>query len=368
MRKYDMKNRGLREDGFASIVVGLILVIVMGLLTVGFAQLSRHEEQQALGSQLATQAYYAAESGINDALTDITTINPATDLPYINGQDASSTECMTPDSTGLPLTALTANPIINGPDAVSYSCLLVNLNLPFLEFKDVGVEQSENLVTNAEFEGLLASLRSLTISWGDPNDPNIFSPDYPKLLPTGAWAYPGVIEFSITPIAAGNINQTTLAANTFTVYAYPSAGGANEVIDAPGNQGEIVPGDCDAAADPAYPCSITINGLPDDPNQYLIHFINYYAESNVYITGVSSEGPPTTFSGGQVQLDVTGKAKDVLKRVDVTVTLNPNTNLPNYALEAQNICKRELTNPVGTTFETPAGAVAGAGTACDGED
>src|SRR5665213_2637815 len=59
------------QQGFASIVIALILIIVLALLTVGFAQLARREQQTALDKQKAVQANYAAESGINAAYQDI---------------------------------------------------------------------------------------------------------------------------------------------------------------------------------------------------------------------------------------------------------------------------------------------------------
>src|SRR5882724_3022558 len=55
------------EAGFAALIIGIILVLILGLLTIGFAQLVRHEQSSALDKQLSSQAYYAAESGVNDA-------------------------------------------------------------------------------------------------------------------------------------------------------------------------------------------------------------------------------------------------------------------------------------------------------------
>ncbi len=56
-----------KQDGFASIVIAIIMVIVLSLITVGFAQLMRTEQRSALDKQLSSQAYYAAETGVNDA-------------------------------------------------------------------------------------------------------------------------------------------------------------------------------------------------------------------------------------------------------------------------------------------------------------
>ena len=80
-------NTKLDEHGFASIVIALILIIVLALFTIGFAQLARREQQTALDSQKATQAQYAAESGINNAYKDILS-------GKITKDNASGTNCM----------------------------------------------------------------------------------------------------------------------------------------------------------------------------------------------------------------------------------------------------------------------------------
>ena len=80
------KKSGWNEEGFASIVIALILIIVLSLLTIGFAQLARREQQTALSKQLANQAQYAAESGINDAYYDLSHNDPTTvSATYPNG-------------------------------------------------------------------------------------------------------------------------------------------------------------------------------------------------------------------------------------------------------------------------------------------
>ena len=48
-------------------------MIVMSLIVLGFAQISRRNQRESLDRQLSTQAFYAAESGVNDARELITT-------------------------------------------------------------------------------------------------------------------------------------------------------------------------------------------------------------------------------------------------------------------------------------------------------
>jgi hypothetical protein len=51
----------------------------------------------------------------------------------------------------------------------------------------------------------------------------------------------------------------------------------------------------------------------------------------------------------QAAIDVTGKAQDVLKRILVHVPIHPSHDLPDSALEAQDICKYFTTDPLDNT-------------------
>ncbi|MGH7234477.1 MAG: PilX N-terminal domain-containing pilus assembly protein, partial [Candidatus Saccharimonadales bacterium] len=67
-----IKTKKLGEEGFAPIIVSIIIVIVLSLLTVGFVTLANNSAQNALNRQLSNNAYYAADSGVNDAIAAIT--------------------------------------------------------------------------------------------------------------------------------------------------------------------------------------------------------------------------------------------------------------------------------------------------------
>ncbi|HET6924792.1 MAG TPA: pilus assembly PilX N-terminal domain-containing protein, partial [Candidatus Saccharimonadales bacterium] len=63
------KQQSIRGDerGMVSIMVTLVMIIVITLIVIGFAQVVRRNQRETLDRQLSTQAYYAAETGINDA-------------------------------------------------------------------------------------------------------------------------------------------------------------------------------------------------------------------------------------------------------------------------------------------------------------
>ena len=54
-----------------SIVISIIIMVILSLIAISFARIMRQEQQQAYERQLHTQAYYAAESAVNDVRREI---------------------------------------------------------------------------------------------------------------------------------------------------------------------------------------------------------------------------------------------------------------------------------------------------------
>lgn len=313
------------EQGFASIVIALILIIVLALLTVGFAQLARREQKNALDKQLSTQAFYAAETGVNDT------------VKLLGSVPNSPNNCL----SHAVLPNYTVGPSING---VQYTCVLVNLTPPNIKYDNVPAEGDRYIQTSTT-----AAAGSFTVNWGSADGSTTFpgstGTGFKKLSDWTAANYPAVLQFSVTPL--GDLSRAGLAENTFTVFLYPvnNGGGSIGYTTASGaNEGAIVAGNCNTANDPQYHCKVTISGINGGTGPYLFHVIDRYDPSNISINGKDNFGNPLSFDG-QVQIDATGKAHEVLKRIQVRVPRHPSYGIPKDALEAQNICKRFSTDP-----------------------
>ncbi|HVX56620.1 MAG TPA: pilus assembly PilX N-terminal domain-containing protein [Candidatus Saccharimonadales bacterium] len=290
----------LDENGFASIVIALIFIIVLALLTVGFAQLARREQQTALDKQLGTQASYAAESGINAAYRDIKN-------GYITSANADDQNCM--KTTAVNPSAATASHAVDSGNGVTYTCLLVQLQTPNL----VGDHKTPNTGGYLNFS-TQDPLTSMTFYWGsdsghNSNFPTSTNSQFPSLANWSSSKYPPVVELSLTPdssLASQSSPTQYLLNNTINLYLYPtSAGGNSCTVGGSCSQGAIIPGGCNpsasrAAGQPdaaAYPCSVTINGLGD--SSYLLHYYTFYDTMNYYATGTVGGSPG---GGSQVPL------------------------------------------------------------------
>jgi Tfp pilus assembly protein PilX len=355
------------QDGFASIVIALILIIVLALLTVGFSQVARSEQQNALSKQLANQAYYAAETGINDAVTDY----QDKAITISNTTNINTNNCIVPPAAGTPA-ALTSQNVIDSQTGVAYTCIIMSLDPSSLQFSPVNKEAGV-FTTFQAVDGVGAPssptnsiLKDITVTWtsqdavaGSCNSTSPISTSAIGYLKPSGWNCPAVIQFSITPEDSSTnsaFERQNLIGNTFTDYMYPDCtSSANATVPyAPSNSsaGYNVQGIITSSTYAGSSCgnsrSVTISGLPvpatPDDYYYTIHLLNYYDASNISITGTLSNGDPAWFSGSQILIDSTGQAKDVLKRLQVRVPIN-STSTVNYAVEGQNICKREQTMP-----------------------
>jgi Tfp pilus assembly protein PilX len=340
--------RIVNDQGFASIVIALTLVIILALMTVGFAQLSRREQRNALNKQLSIQAYYAAESGISDATADIV----AGKITF------SNPDCKPVPKSGVTDYALN-KPSLNDTLGVSYSCVSINLDPTALVYSNV----SDSSYRTVSFTNANPSpMASLKISWNSTDGKNIPAPTYvagKSLLTRTAWSaakQPALMEVSLTPL--GTVDRDSLIKNDFTAYGYPATNPSPGVVygsSASATEGTVTNAHCDASS----VCSLSINGLTGNGNvPYLLHLTNHYDVSNVTVTGLDILGNAVKFHGGQAVIDSTGRARDVLKRLQVHIPLVQGNGLSNYAIEAQSVCKRiatypnDVTKPDGSSSDT----------------
>ena len=127
----DNTGRQQKQAGMVAIMVTLILMIVISLIVLGFAQISRRNQRQALDRQLSTQAFYAAESGVNDATDAIKTA-------VENGVAVASK----PDCASTGGGFYSTNPVIDAGTNVEYTCLTVDPTPDTLVYSNVGMKST----------------------------------------------------------------------------------------------------------------------------------------------------------------------------------------------------------------------------------
>lgn len=315
-----------RQTGMVSIMVTMILMIVLSLIVIGFAQIARRNSRQSLDRQLSTSAFYAAETGINDVRDLIKNYGiPPSKPDCTNGSGATAAYY-----GHLPAATLDATA------SVKYTCVMVNPDTTTLPYT----------------LGWTSTVVPLTAASGNINTLKfVWQPSVAGATPTtgcngalapvaggGAWSCGyAALRFDLVP-AGGNQSYSNWQSSTMSTFLVPqNAAGTTTTFATDGSRSRVNVGCTNTN------CTMTINSGLGGSSYYLRIMPLYYQNVNLQISGTGAGATPVNFTGAQVLIDVTGKAQDVLRRVQVRVPADGNSsNLgSDFALETtDSICKR----------------------------
>jgi Tfp pilus assembly protein PilX len=316
----------IRQDGMVSIMVVLILMMVISLMVLGFAQIARRNQRQTLDRQLSTQAFYAAETGINDAAS------------LLKGSTAAvppKTSCA--DNGGGYYSTLPSS-VIDATSRVAYTCLMVNPTPSSLIYSNVGTDSIIAPLSSASG----ASISRIKLSWQTKLGTTTPMTGCPAstvnaFKATTAWTCGyGVLRYDLVPYS-GTVTAAGLQTQTMTSFLVPvTTGGAANLAYSTTGAGDLTGAVCTNTE-----CSINITGLSG--NSYYMRVRSLYQDISLQITGTDSVGNAINFQKAQALVDSTGKAQDVLRRIQVRVPLNGSSHnlLSDNALTSTDpVCKR----------------------------
>jgi hypothetical protein len=312
----------------------------------------RREQRQALDKQLSTQAYYAAESGVNAAVKALKT------NPNLSNNDCSKTDDLLPGSndlgSGLEYTCVLVddepNELVYSPTSLDKSTF-VKLTVPFQGTVDISWQPVEDLYNDpigyVEFaDDHLLPQRPL----GTIDDPYHWPDSRFERQVRGS----GILRVSLIP-AKSPITRNDLINKTQTLFLYPNY---NETVNQVGvhnystgkqGKGVFVDGQCNkqSAGDHGpgrypYDCNVRTT-LPG--GTYYMRLKSIYTPHSVNIR-VIGQGGQVSQPGTQAVIDSTGKSNDVLRRIQVRVPLNSGYSYPEFGLQTTNMmCKLIVWGP-----------------------
>lgn len=336
-----------QQQGMVAIVTTMILMIVISIIVLGFSQVVRRNQRQVLDSQLSSQAFYAAESGINIARAKL-----AADPSFRS------------DSCG------TAVPL-GGDNNVEVTCLLVQ-GVETLRFDKLSTTSKVSLI---QPEGG-ANVGSLYINWESANGSAVTtgcttgtSPTPTNQVLPSSWpCSQPMLRVDLVPLEADGVTmtRTALSDSQFTAFLYPKRN--NNPNNPPAvmsevawgtavntSKGAIVPVICSNSLgnDPnkKSKCSLRIHSLPVK-NRFAIRLMSIYGEANL---NIHASGNPI-LEGAQMVVDSTGRAADVLKRVQARIPINgvPGQQVPSFAIDtAGPLCKQYQLMAGDTIYGSP---------------
>lgn len=347
-----MKNIKKNQQGLVSILVTMMVMIVLALIVMSFAKIMRREEQQVLERQLSTQAFYAAEAGVNMAEEAVKN----------QGYTGDKTNCQADAAPPLDDAAMQ----IDGPGgSAKVTCLLIDNTPKELEYKNIDLNSR---VIPIKSEG--GAFKTIQISWSDSNDRSASlnsSCNYPTLPPAPNWTCSvGILRVDLVK-TSGGLSRAGLLNGTFTAFLYPTSGGSDAMAfsDAagPANQGAKVATKC--SGDPLV-CTMSINVASEAADSFHARIRTIYGNSTVTVSGIDVGDSNVGLKDAQILVDSTGRATDVLRRIQVRLAASRLGELtfPDYAIESQDaICKRYTVIPGQSFLDVDgAGSLNGTGT------
>lgn len=325
-----------REQGMISIMTTMVLMIVISLIVLGFAQISRRNQKESLDRQLSTQAFYAAETGVNDARELIqNAVGAGTEV-------AEKTGCTDSGAGGF---YSSLNPVLDAAANVKYSCLLVDPSPDVLRYSDVGTT-SIIVPVNSESGEPFSRIK---LDWQTKNpidNPNDNCPiSLPasagngQFLPTASWACGyGVLRFDLVP-TSGPLSVDGLRNSTMTTFAVPFRSGGTTTMPYAASVANV--NNAKGVSCSNSSCSLTINTL--NANSYYLRISSLYRNVSLQVSGANASGAELEIKGAQAVIDSTGRAQDVLRRIQVNVPLSATSlnQLSDYAIQSTDaLCKR----------------------------
>jgi hypothetical protein len=356
------KNTLENEDGFAAIVIALTLIIVLSLVTVGFADLMNDNQNQATDRQLSNQAYYAAETGVNDAAQALVSSDHDPNL-FDNGNGGKKTcKPFSGDTDGLGSNQVGNNSL--------YSCLLIDLYPSELAYGDIDTTPRviEVNAYNSDSGQTPASIDTLAFSWKGTKSNGNFLPtsgngSYCSTLTSqGDWpADTGMMKITIIPINTGStslLTRSDLINNEMVAYLCPSSAATSgnwttadynqPNLNSGANTGIIVQGDCNIGSTPNY-CNARIGGLDTfNSSTFIVAIQSIYQANalNIDAYGGVSGGSALNIGGAQTVVDSTGDSQGIFKRIEARIPDHNNYDYPAAAVQSMSgICKQLAVAP-----------------------
>ncbi len=332
------------QAGLVSIMITMIMMIVISLIVIGFTQVVNRNRRETLDRQLSTQAFYAAEAGVNDARKAINTVLQSGDPTAVKektscGKDAN----------------YTSEPKLSTNPDVQYTCLLVSTNVEAIKTTaSVGassivyVDMAKANGTNFSDPADTTSV-PLTFKWfpylssaTPENDCQTF-----KTFPPNGAGYKcgyGLLRVDLMQAASFG-GAADLGNMTETFYFQPVKGAAvaepvnnfKAGVASSDPRAHVVRAGCSATA-----CEgkLMLSDSAKRQKYYARLTMMYRDAPLVEIDGGASN--ESYFRGAQAIIDSTGKSQDVLRRVQVRVSLMPGaSSVPNGAIQSKAaVCKR----------------------------
>ncbi len=401
---YSLRN----QRGAAAIFIVVFFALLISIIALSFMRITVQDQQQSTNNDLSQSAYDSANAGLEDAKRALSWYNvhcPFNITPALTDQancaayntaftipnnrcnlediirNASSTLPNTAVAPGSPEVKVLTTPSDETLDQ-AYTCVTITTQTK--DYKSEANDGKSGTIIPLRTVNNLA-IDTIELNWFfNKDESDTLVPVYPaatKPLPVSAslWGAttPPIMRLELIPVFRGNINISDVNFDTRTVFLYPTPSGSATVgLSAADNGRNPKPVEkinapnlakCEASVDPGtFACKVKINSLPiatkgtSDDTDYYLRVTPHYNDTLFQVKLYGNNGADLRlFNNVSPQIDTTGRANNVFRRVqsrvisttnnnplrdggfDITQGLCKNFNIPVYSTS----CPAPLINP-----------------------
>lgn len=367
------RNKG-NERGAVSLFIVIFTALLMSVVTISFVQLMIKDQEQATTSDLSQSAYDSAQAGVEDSKRLL-----LLDQACRNGTAASGVNCSAIAAALTPAPGQTQTDC----DTLARSGIVTETNNETIIQQDVGdsnLDQAYTCVKVAKNtrdylgqletnESIIVPLRgsapfsSVELSWfsekdisSQTNSPVVGFPStgsdvkLPRVGIRWQFNYPALMRAQVIQMG----NSFTLSdfddPNSRTLFLYPSRVGATQkdfALDARRNPlSAPQPIRCrDSLAGGGYACTVTLqipapaDGNTANRNAYL-RLSALYNQAHFSLKLKDNIGGDVSFADVQPEVDSTGRANNLFRRVVSRIELRGEFNYPDVEIDVTgDLCK-----------------------------
>lgn len=356
--------RHTNERGVTAIFLVIFAAILLSVITLSFAQMMIKEQSNSLDNILSQAAYDSATSGVEDAKR---TILYCRSNPSVAGCSAASLASC--NANGVVTGATIGETVIQSSSGAgldldqAYTCVKIDMNKPTV-LRSVALDKPVMIPLSP----LSGTINQISIEWqqrgdiggGDADATPLGDPLNPchnataNLCSITGWGNaPALLEaqfilpntsFSLSDLDANNFGQTlylrpALHTGTLPPVPFNSQNQRYTASQAPianGTPNKPTPVVCKTDVGSPYfggnyACQVMINGLTITPAQGKVSFLRLsalYRGAAVRITFLDAAGTPVKSDNVQADVDSTGRANDVYRRIDSRLEFGNDTAFP----------------------------------------
>ncbi len=351
-----------KQSGVASIFIVVFFTLLISIIVISFVTIVNQDQRQALNNDLYSSAYDSAQAGVEDAKRALELYRKDCIVNQAGDCNAKYTDVTTGalsgascsifqeklsgdlglDVDGSEVRVATKDSSNDRELDQAYSCLSVKLQTDDYQ----RTLQNGNTVL-LPLKTVSGQPNSVLLHWFDKqNAQNATVPSATSnfdLPSSGGWNSntPPIIRVQAIALPDSNIDMSAVDQGSKTLFLYPSSNGANSIsfslYDGGRGQpkGSPIAAKCDGAST-AYACNIELTDLPVTGNNYYLRITSIYNDANIQVKLKDGSGAQLKFDGVNPEIDSTGRANDVFRRVISRIAFDTDKNGIDIT---QGICK-----------------------------